>query len=273
MNQAAASTSPNYIIYSDGGSQNSRGAAGACVIDDLEAGRRRCLVIYLGTATNNEAEISGAVLAFSYLTLLAEQSELPGRRLRWVCDSEYVLKSATGYIWNWQRNGWRTASREPVKNQGLWRAYLRMSKGYEIVPEHVRGHTGHPENELCDAACNAVIAEGAEVFEIGIKPGYQELPGVDGRWLVLDGRELIAALRSENPAAEALDGFKALLADAPTAAGEESPGPAPSPTTQDPPRAVMTKLKALAQEAARAGTPRARELSKAIEALLERYKP
>jgi hypothetical protein len=69
-----------------------------------------------------------------------------------VSDSEYTLKSATSYIQNWMKNGWKTADRKPVKNQGLWKIYLELAKGLKIVSKHVRGHSGHLFNEACDHA-------------------------------------------------------------------------------------------------------------------------
>src|SRR5690606_29088773 len=117
-------------------------------------------------------------------------------KIHWVCDSQYVLQSATQYIFNWQKNGWKTSTKEPVKNQGLWRAYLHLVKGFKVTPEHVRGHTGHPENEACDLATNwlrvnaDLLDERGESFE-------EEIDGAT--WLVFDAREWIADFRAGEP--------------------------------------------------------------------------
>lgn len=193
------------MLASDGGAQSGRGAAAAALVD-IPGGERHCVAVYLGKATNNEAEIFGALIGFSMLRQLAPEGTRS--RVTWLCDSEYVLKSATGYIWNWQRNGWRTAGKDPVKNQGLWRAYLKISEGFEITPEHVRGHTGHPENELCDLACNELIIKAEELFE---HASEDRLDIDDTVWAVFDCRAELAALRNDQPQDVDIDGLRGRL--------------------------------------------------------------
>ena len=190
-------------IYSDGGGNVNSGAGGACVVRDKEGGEWK-FGIFLGPGTNNEGEISAGLLGFSFLRTLFEEAQALG--VHWVCDSEYVLKSATEYILNWQRNGWRTASRKPVKNQGLWKTYLFLVQGYEVTPEHVYGHTGHPENEACDRASTWLQENGEDVFEgrsliEGVSIGIEEL---DQDWTMLDGREFIAQMRENNQPEEGI---------------------------------------------------------------------
>jgi len=67
-------------------------------------------------------------------------------------DSQYVRKSLTnGWLENWQRNGWRTAAKKPVKNQDLWRRLLPLLERHRVHFHWIPGHAGHPENERCDA--------------------------------------------------------------------------------------------------------------------------
>ena len=93
------------------GGNNTNGAAGACILENFKEEIVGSFVLYLGGATNNEAEISGGLLGFALLSKLAKSSD----KVKWVCDSEYVLKSATQYIHAWQKNGWKTAAKKPVK--------------------------------------------------------------------------------------------------------------------------------------------------------------
>ena len=189
-------------LVSDGGSQSGKGAAAAALVD-LPGSSRRCVAVFLGQATNNEAEIFGALIGFSLLSQLVRSAAR--EKVNWLCDSEYVLKSATSYIWNWQRNGWRTASKEPVKNQGLWRAYLELAASFEILPEHVRGHSGHPENELCDLACNELIVKAEELFDYGDQASLE----IDGEvWTVFDCRTELQSLRGDQPVASAVEALK-----------------------------------------------------------------
>jgi ribonuclease HI len=65
-------------------------------------------------------------------------------------DSRYVMDGLTKWIKGWQRNGWRTADKKPVKNADLWQALLDAAKPHRIDWQWVKGHAGHPENERAD---------------------------------------------------------------------------------------------------------------------------
>ena len=69
-----------------------------------------------------------------------------------VTDSQYVANAfRQGWVERWQRNGWRTAAKAPVKNQDLWQHLLGLLERQEQVEwTWVRGHEGHPENERAD---------------------------------------------------------------------------------------------------------------------------
>ena len=74
-------------------------------------------------------------------------------------DSNYVKDGITRWIHGWQRNGWRTADRKPVKNADLWQALLQAVGDHQIDWQWVKGHAGHPENERADRlASNAADA-------------------------------------------------------------------------------------------------------------------
>ena len=186
-------------LYSDGGGEKASSAAGACVIEGIRDIPIK-LGVFLGEATNNEGEISAALLGFSFLkNLQAKNSELIS--VHWVADSEYMLKSATGYIKNWLRNGWKTATKQPVKNQGLWQAYLYLSQGLKISTEHVRGHTGHLQNESCDNASTWIRKNGEETFRSGQVSANVFIPKnpLDPNWQIVDGRKFLRNLRCDLP--------------------------------------------------------------------------
>ncbi|MDD2943992.1 MAG: ribonuclease HI [bacterium] len=194
-NQSASS------IFSDGGGTK-QGEAAAAAIVRLPSGEEIRLAAYLGPATNNEGEIIAGLLGFAALRFARTPD---AGEVRWVADSEYVLKSATSYINGWQKNGWKTASKEPVKNQGLWKLYLRLSRGFRIKPEHVRGHQGHIENEQCDTAATWVQECGRELFV-----GGKSLVSVfdtggkfaSSGWRLFDARKLLVRARADAPAEE-----------------------------------------------------------------------
>lgn len=93
--------------------------------------------------TNNRMELTAAVEA---LSTLREPCEV-----RLVTDSQYVKKAFTdGWLDKWQANGWRTASRTPVKNQDLWRKLLELTDIHDVSWVWTRGHAGHEDNERVD---------------------------------------------------------------------------------------------------------------------------
>ena len=71
--------------------------------------------------------------------------------VRVVTDSQYLRKAFTdNWILNWQRNGWKTASKDPVKNQDLWEALIEEARRHSLTFVWVKGHAGHGENERVD---------------------------------------------------------------------------------------------------------------------------
>ncbi|HIE42002.1 MAG TPA: ribonuclease HI, partial [Nitrospinaceae bacterium] len=74
-------------------------------------------------------------------------------------DSQYVVKGVTEWVKGWVRNGWKTASRQPVKNQELWQELHKLNQHHTITWVWVKGHSGHIENERCDQLANEAIAE------------------------------------------------------------------------------------------------------------------
>jgi ribonuclease HI len=76
-------------------------------------------------------------------------------------DSRYVMDGLTKWVKGWQRNGWRTADKKPVKNVELWQALVEATARHRIQWEWVKGHAGHPDNERADRlASDAAIAAG-----------------------------------------------------------------------------------------------------------------
>jgi len=73
-------------------------------------------------------------------------------------DSTYVKDGITQWIFNWQKNGWRTANKKPVKNADLWQELLAASEPHDLEWAWVKGHSGHPENERADELANQGMA-------------------------------------------------------------------------------------------------------------------
>jgi len=176
-------------IYSDGGTNGKGHGAGATIVD-VGAGENRKryqVVSFLGKATNNEGEIFSGLIGF-YLAMVIAQK--PFKKVHWVSDSQYAIKSATQYIHKWISNGWKTANKEPVKNQGLWRVFLCLSQGINIDVEHVKGHSGHTENEACDLAVNWI----RDNLNVLGKKTSVKIPSA-GTWIVFDARDAMDFIR------------------------------------------------------------------------------
>ncbi len=98
--------------------------------------------------TNNRMELLGVIVALEALTQPCEVDVYS--------DSKYVV-SAFNEHWvdNWRRNGWKTASKSPVKNKELWERLLKAMNPHSVHFHWVKGHNGHPENERCDRLATA----------------------------------------------------------------------------------------------------------------------
>ncbi len=95
--------------------------------------------------TNNRMELTAAVMA---LRALKKPCEVDLHT-----DSQYLKRAFTdGWLEKWQRNGWKTASKQPVKNKDLWLELLKETKRHKIKWHWTKGHAGHRENEIVDKA-------------------------------------------------------------------------------------------------------------------------
>lgn len=81
-----------------------------------------------------------------------------------ITDSRYVCDAFNkNWIFEWQRNGWKNASKKPVKNIDLWESLLKIMKPHAVSFEWVKGHNGHPYNEECDKMATDAIKTLKEV--------------------------------------------------------------------------------------------------------------
>jgi ribonuclease HI len=74
-------------------------------------------------------------------------------------DSQYVLNGLKEWMKAWKARGWRTAAKQPVKNQDLWEALDQLIGEHQVSFHWIRGHTGHAENERCDQLAVEEIAK------------------------------------------------------------------------------------------------------------------
>ena len=143
-------------IYSDGACLGNPGRGGYGTV--LLAGEhRKELSAGFRHTTNNRMELLGAIVGLEAL-------KQPCKVVLW-SDSQYVIHALSkGWLAGWQKRGWRTSGRQPVKNQDLWQRLLRAVDPHTIEWRWVRGHTGDVENERCDQLAVAA-ANGAELLD------------------------------------------------------------------------------------------------------------
>ncbi|MCP5206645.1 MAG: ribonuclease HI [Hahellaceae bacterium] len=96
--------------------------------------------------TNNRMELMGAIKA---LESLKEPCEVDI-----FTDSQYLRKGITEWIFAWQKNGWKTSARKPVKNADLWQTIWKLVSFHKVNWHWVKAHAGHPENERADELAN-----------------------------------------------------------------------------------------------------------------------
>ncbi len=96
--------------------------------------------------TNNRMELMAAIEA---LAILKQPCVVI-----LTTDSQYVRKGISQWIMGWKRNGWKTSAKQPVKNADLWKKLDTQSQQHQIQWCWVKGHSGHPENELADNLAN-----------------------------------------------------------------------------------------------------------------------
>lgn len=139
-------------VYTDGACRGNPGPGGWGALLRYN-GKEKQLWGGESLTTNNRMELQAVIEALSALKRPC--------RVAITTDSEYVLKGMTEWVVAWKRRGWKTADRKPVKNADLWQRLDELVSGHEITWHWVRGHTGHPENELADRLANRGIDERA----------------------------------------------------------------------------------------------------------------
>ena len=93
--------------------------------------------------TNNRMELTAVIEALSKLKEPC--------KVKLTTDSKYVCDAVTkGWVYGWQKNGWKKADKKPALNVDLWEKLLPLLETNEVEFCWVKGHAGHPENERCD---------------------------------------------------------------------------------------------------------------------------
>lgn len=130
------------VIYTDGACLGNpgKGGWGALLISGTH---EKELSGSEAHTTNNRMELMGAIAALQTLKAPCE--------VELYTDSTYVMKGMSEWVAGWQKRGWKTADKKPVKNEDLWRALVDAAAQHKVSWHWVKAHNGHPENERVDA--------------------------------------------------------------------------------------------------------------------------
>jgi ribonuclease HI len=138
-------------IYTDGACKGNPGPGGWGALL-LAGGTEKELFGGEAETTNNRMELTAVIEALAALKRPCE--------VTLYLDSEYVRQGITQWIHGWKARGWRTASKQAVKNVDLWQRLdeLVASSGHVIDWRWVKGHAGNAGNERADALANRGVA-------------------------------------------------------------------------------------------------------------------
>jgi ribonuclease HI len=138
------------VIYTDGACSGNPGPGGWGAVlrygghlKEIHGGDR--------STTNNRMELMAAIQA---LEALKRPSNV-----QLYTDSRYLLDGITKWLPGWERNGWKTASKQPVKNAELWRRLVEAKRPHKVTWHWVKGHEGDPGNERADQLARLGISE------------------------------------------------------------------------------------------------------------------
>ncbi|MGR0277487.1 ribonuclease HI [Marinomonas dokdonensis] len=140
----------NVVMYTDGACKGNPGIGGWGAWLTFGEHEKRLCGGELET-TNNRMELLGAIEG---LRALKEPCQVT-----LYTDSSYVQKGITEWLAGWKKKGWKTASKQPVKNKDLWQALDEQCQNHEVTWKWVKGHAGIEGNEIADQLANQGIDE------------------------------------------------------------------------------------------------------------------
>ncbi len=135
-------------MYTDGACLCNPGPGGWGVILSYSS-TRKSLNGFEPETTNNRMELTAAIEGLRALTRPCE--------VDLNTDSKYVLQGINEWIENWKSNGWKTATKKPVKNADLWHLLEQQTRRHRINWHWVKGHAGIEGNEEADRLANMAI--------------------------------------------------------------------------------------------------------------------
>ena len=141
------------VIYTDGACKGNPGPGGWGVLLCCSGQEEKELFGGEPVTTNNRMELTAVIEALQALKRPCH--------VHLHVDSKYVLQGASEWLAGWKAKGWRTASKQPVKNVDLWQKLdaLLHTAGHHIEWVWVKGHAGDPGNERADMLANRGVEQ------------------------------------------------------------------------------------------------------------------
>ena len=163
-----------FVAYVDGSALSNPGGPGGTgfvVVDRtchaLRFGGTRWAVDGPHAITNNRMELRAVLEALEGLPAAAG--------VEVVSDSRYVVDALSKWIHGWRKKNWMTAQGTPVLNRDLIEALDARTRALRIRYTWVRGHAGHPLNELVDALAQSAARGKAGPTKEQIVPALRTL--------------------------------------------------------------------------------------------------
>lgn len=136
-------------LYTDGACSGNPGPGGWAAILEYN-GHEKEISGFDTDTTNNRMELLAVIKG---LMALKEQCQV-----KIYTDSAYVLNAfEKGWIYSWQRNGWKNSKKQRVENLDLWQILINLTKDHNVSWIKVKGHSGHNYNERCDSLARQQI--------------------------------------------------------------------------------------------------------------------
>ena len=128
-------------IYTDGACSGNPGKGGWGAIL-IYAKEEKYMSGSKQLTTNNQMELTA--------TIEALKAVLKPSNIALYTDSQYVKNGITSWIFNWKKNGWKTANKKPVANKDLWIELEKYVDFHSVNWFWVKGHSGDHYNEIAD---------------------------------------------------------------------------------------------------------------------------
>ena len=139
------------VIYTDGACEPNPGPGGWGAYLQAGGHEKDLCGGEATSTTNNRMELMAPIMALEALTRRSS--------VQLFTDSVYVRSGITKWVLGWQRNGWLTSAKQPVKNVDLWQRLVAACAEHDIEWHWVKGHAGHVGNERADRLATQGLRE------------------------------------------------------------------------------------------------------------------